>query len=51
MADLGLDQIEDDKNLNFKTKYDEDNEIYTDVMHSCEYYEMPDFKTKFIEHK
>ena len=51
MADLGLDQIEDDKNLNFKTKYDEDNEIYTDIMHSCEYYEMPDIKNKFIQHK
>ena len=51
MADLGLDQIEDDENLNFKTKYDEDNEIYTDIIHSCEYYEMPDVKNKFIQHK
>ena len=30
MTDIGLGQIEDDKDLNFKLKYDEDKEIYTD---------------------
>ena len=45
---LRLSQVEDDKNLNFKEKYDEDKEIYTDNLHSCEYYEMPDLKNKFV---
>ena len=47
MSDIGLGQIEDDKNLNFKAKYDEENEIYTNNLHSCEYYEMSEFKNSF----
>ena len=47
MTDIGLGQIEDDKDLNFKLKYDEDKDIYTDNLHSCEYYEMSDFKNNF----
>ena len=50
MTDIGLGQIEDDKDLNFKLKYDEDKEIYTDNMHSCEYFEMSDFKNNFSKH-
>ena len=49
MSDLGLGQIEDDQNLNFKSKYDEDKEIYTDNLHSCDYYEMSELKTKFLK--
>jgi hypothetical protein len=44
MNDLGLGQIEDDLNYNFKHKYDEENEIYTDNLHSCKYFEMPEIK-------
>ena len=51
MADLGLGQVEDDKNLDFKEKYDEDNEIYTDNLHSCQYFEMPEIKNKFMKFK
>ena len=51
MTDIGLGQIEDDNNLNFKTIYDEDNEIYDDNLHSCAYYEMPEFKNNFIKNK
>ena len=50
MTDIGLGQIEDDKDLNFKLKYDEDKEIYTDNLHSCEYFEMSDFKNNFSKH-
>ena len=42
-----MGQIEDDKNLNFKRKYDEEQEIYTDNFHSCDYYEMSELKNKF----
>ena len=35
MNDLGLGQIEENLDYNFKHKYDEENEIYTDNLHSC----------------
>ena len=47
MPDLGLGQIEKDKNYNFQCKYDEDGEIYDNNSLSCEYYDMSEFKTKF----
>ena len=47
MSDIGLGQIEGDKDYNFKLKYDEDKEIYDHDLHTCEYYEMSDLKTKF----
>ena len=37
MSDIGLGQIEDDKDYNFKIKYDENNEILDDNIHTCEY--------------
>ena len=43
MNDISLDQIEGDKTFNFIRKYDEDNEIISQNMHSCKYYEMEDF--------
>ena len=50
MDDLGLGHVEDDNNYNFKNIYDEDNEIYTNDSHTCEYYEMPELKNKFLKH-
>ena len=47
--DLSLGEIEDDNKYNFKNIYDEDNEIFSDNLHSCEYYEMSEFKSKFIK--
>ena len=47
MYDIGLGQIEGDKDFNFKLKYDEDKEIYDHDLHTCEYYEMSDLKNKF----
>ena len=47
MSDIGLGQIEGDKDFNFKLKYDEDKEIYDHDLHTCEYYEMSDLKNKF----
>ena len=47
MNDLSIDQIEGDKTYNFITKYDEDNEIISQNMHSCKYYEMEDLKKYF----
>ena len=47
MPDLSLGQIEDDINYNFQSKYDEDQEIYDINAHSCKYYEISEFNTKF----
>ena len=41
MTDIGIGQIENDKIYNFKTQYDEENEIFSNL-HSCKYYEMED---------
>ena len=51
MNDLGLGQIEGNVDYNFKHKYDEENEIYTDNLHSCQYFEMPELKNKFMKFK
>ena len=47
MNDISLDQIEGVKTYNFITKYDEDNDFFSQNMHSCKYYEMEEFKKKF----
>ena len=47
MSDIGLGQIEEDKNYNFKAMYDEDAEIFDDNLHTCEYFEMSELKQKF----
>ena len=39
MNDLGLGQIEENLDYNFKHKYDEENEIYTGNLNSCKYFE------------
>ena len=51
MNDITLGQIENNKNFNFRTKYDEDNEIYTDNMDMCKYYEMHELKNNFAKYK
>ena len=47
MSDITLGQIEDDKNYNFKSKYDDEQEVFSNDMHNCNYYEMEEFKNKF----
>ena len=49
MDDLTLGQIEEDINYNFKNKYDEDDEIFSDNLQTCKYYEMPELKNEFIK--
>ena len=51
MNDLGLGQIEENLDYNFKHKYDEENEIYTDNLHSCKYFEMPEIINQFMRFK
>ena len=46
-SDINLSQIENDSHYNFKSKYDDDKEIFADQMHSCEYYQMDEFKNKY----
>ena len=48
--DINFGQIENDLNYNFKNKYDEDKEIFDEQLHSCEYYQMDEFKSKNIKH-
>ena len=50
LDDINLGQIGNDNKFNFKYKYDEDREIY-DSSHSCNYYEMSEFNTKFKDKK
>ena len=51
MNDITLGQIENNKNFNFRTKYDEDNEIYTDNVDMCKYYEMHELKKNCVKYK
>ena len=51
MNDLGLGQIEENLDYNFKHKYDKENEIYTDNLHSCKYFEMPEIINQFMRFK
>ena len=50
-SDINLGQIEDNPNYNFKNKYDEENELFSDNFHSCDYYEMGAVKNKFKRYK
>ena len=45
-----MGEIEDNNQYNFKTKYDEDNDIFSGNLHNCEYLEILDFKSKFSKH-
>ena len=40
MTDISLGQIEGDGKYNFITNYDEDNDVISQNMHSCKYFEM-----------
>ena len=51
MNDITLGQIENDKDYNFRSKYDEDNEFFTDNTNSCKYYEVSELKNKFSQYK
>ena len=51
MNEITLGQIENDKNLNFKSKYDEEHEIFHDINNSCKYYDVSELKTNFYNHK
>ena len=51
MNDITLGQIENDKNYNFSSKYDEDNDILTNDIDSCKYYEVSELKNKFSQYK
>ena len=50
-SDIDLGQIEDDLNYNFLNKYDDENELFNNNFHSCDYYEMGAIKNKFIDYK
>ena len=51
MNDITLGQIENDKTFDFRSKYDEDNELYTNNMDMCRYYESPELKSAFGKFK
>ena len=51
LTDIGLDQIEDDLNYNFKNKYDEDGDVFDEGAHNCRYYEMSELRKTFIKSK
>ena len=46
-----MGEVEDDKQFNFKSKYDEDNEIFSANLHLCEYLEIQEFKTKYSDNR
>ena len=48
MFDIGLGQIEGNKDYNFSKKYDEDNEIFSQNMNSCKYYEIEEISKIFL---
>ena len=47
MSDISLGQIRDDLNYNFKNKFDEENEVFAENLHSCNYFELDEMKSKF----
>ena len=51
MNDITLGQIENDKDFNFASKYDEDNELLTNNLDSCKYYEVSELKNNFSQYK
>ena len=51
MNDITLGQIENDKTFDFRSKYDEDNELYTNNIDLCRYYESSELKSVFGKFK
>ena len=47
MSDISLGQIKDDLSYNFKNKFDEENEVFAENLHSCNYFELDEMKSKF----
>ena len=39
----------DDKDYNFKHKFDDEKEVFDENGHNCTYYEMDEFKNKFVK--
>ena len=50
MNDISLGQIENDKNYDFRSKYDEENELYTNNIEKCRYYKVSELKGSFVKH-
>ena len=48
-SDIDLGQIEDDLNYNFLNKYDDENELFNNNFHSCDYYKFIDYKDGFCQ--
>ena len=51
MNDITLGQIENDKTFDFRSKYDEDNELYTNNIDLGRYYESSELKSAFEKFK
>ena len=47
MSDISLGEIKDDLSYNFKNKFDEENEVFAENLHSCNYFELDEMKSKF----
>ena len=47
LSDINLGQIKNNQNYNLKTKFDEDNEVFAENMHSCSYFKMDGLKNKY----
>ena len=50
MVDISLGQIEEEKEYNFKSKYDEDGNIFIDEQ-NCKYFEIFELKNEFVQRK
>ena len=50
MVDISLGQIEEEKEYNFKLKYDEDGNIFIDEQ-NCKYFEIFELKNEFVQRK
>ena len=51
MNDITLGQIENDKTFDFRSKYDEYNELYANDITLCRYYESSELKSAFEKFK
>ena len=48
MDEITIGQIENDQNqFNFRSKYDDENELFHNINNSCNYYDMSNLKSNF----
>ena len=47
MNEVTIGQIENDNQFNFKTKYDEEHELFHDIKNPCKYYEVSELDSNF----